>query len=186
MVGPQETAFDAAAFLEKAGLGRKIVELKPRQAFFSQGGPADSIFYLQKGRAKLTVLSTNGKEATLTLISAGDFTGEESIAGAVGLRLATATAITACTALKIERAEIIRVLHEEHSFSDLFLRFLLVRSMRTQADLVDQLFNSSEKRFGQDSLVAGGVWQAGGTGIVDSGDHAGNTGGNDRYHSVPR
>ena len=153
MVEPQETAFDAAAFLGKAGLGRKIVELKPRQAFFSQGDPADSIFYLQKGRAKLTVVSTNGKEATLSLISAGDFVGEESIAGAVGLRLGTATAITACTALKIERAEIIRVLHEEHSFSDLFLKFLLVRGMRTQADLVDQLFNSSEKRLARILLL---------------------------------
>jgi CRP/FNR family transcriptional regulator, cyclic AMP receptor protein len=150
---PQETAFDAAAFLEKAGLGRKIVELKPKQAFFSQGGPADSIFYLQKGRAKLTVVSTKGKEATLSLISAGDFVGEESIAGAVGLRLATATAITACTALKIERAEIIRVLHEEHSFSDLFLKFLLVRSMRSQDDLIDQLFNSSEKRLARILLL---------------------------------
>jgi CRP/FNR family cyclic AMP-dependent transcriptional regulator len=149
---PQETAFDAA-FLEKAGLGRKIVELKPKQAFFSQGGPADSIFYLQKGRAKLTVVSTKGKEATLSLISAGDFVGEESIAGAVGLRLATATAITACTALKIERAEIIRVLHEEHSFSDLFLKFLLVRSMRSQDDLIDQLFNSSEKRLARILLL---------------------------------
>jgi CRP/FNR family transcriptional regulator, cyclic AMP receptor protein len=153
VVEPQETAFDAAAFLGKAGLGRKIVELKPRQAFFSQGDPADSIFYLQKGRAKLTVVSTNGKEATLSLISAGDFVGEESIAGAVGLRLRTATAITACTALKIERAEIIRVLHEEHSFSDLFLKFLLVRGMRTQADLVDQLFNSSEKRLARILLL---------------------------------
>jgi CRP/FNR family transcriptional regulator, cyclic AMP receptor protein len=148
-----KTAFDVAAFLEKAGLGRKIVELKPKQAFFSQGGPADSIFYLQKGRAKLTVVSKNGKEATLTLISPGDFVGEESIAGAVGLRLATATAITACSALQIERAEIIRVLHEEHSFSDLFLKFLLVRSMRTQADLVDQLFNSSEKRLARILLL---------------------------------
>jgi CRP/FNR family cyclic AMP-dependent transcriptional regulator len=153
VVEPKETAFDAAAFLEKAGLGRKIVELKQKQAFFSQGGPADSIFYLQKGRAKLTVLSKNGKEATLALLSAGDFVGEESIAGAVGLRLATATAITACTALKIERAEIIRVLHEEHAFSDLFLKFLLARSMRTQADLVDQLFNSSEKRLARILLL---------------------------------
>jgi len=93
------------------------------------------------------------EEATLTLISAGDFVGVESIAGAVGLRLATATAITACTALKIERAEIIRVLHEEHSFSDLFLKFLLVRSMRTQADLVDQLINSSEKRLARILLL---------------------------------
>jgi len=153
VIKPQETAFDVAAFLEKAGLGRKIVELKPKQAFFSQGGPADSIFYLQKGRAKLTVVSRSGKEATLTLISAGDFVGEESIAGAVGLRLATATAITACTALKIERAEMIRVLHEEHVFSDLFLKFLLARSMRTQADLVDQLFNSSEKRLARILLL---------------------------------
>jgi CRP/FNR family transcriptional regulator, cyclic AMP receptor protein len=153
VVEPQETAFDAAAFLEKAGLGRKIIEVKPKRAFFSQGGPADSIFYLQKGRAKLTVVSANGKEATLTLISAGEFVGEESIAGVVGLRLATATAITACTALKIERAEIIRVLHEEHAFSDLFLKFLLARSMRTQADLVDQLFNSSEKRLARILLL---------------------------------
>ena len=107
-------AFDAAAFLANAGLGRRIVQLKPKQAFFSQGSPADSVFYLQKGRAKLTVVSTNGKEATITLLSAGDFVGEESIAGAVGLRLATATAITACTALKIEREEMIRVMHEEH------------------------------------------------------------------------
>jgi len=150
---PQKPAFDVAVFLEKAGLGRKIVELKPKQPFFSQGGPADSIFYLQKGRAKLTVVSRNGKEATLTLISAGDFVGEESIAGAAGLRLATATAISSCTALEIERAEIIRVLHEEHSFSDLFLKFLLVRSMRTQADLVDQLFNSSEKRLARILLL---------------------------------
>ena len=153
MAEPQKPAFDVAVFLEKAGLGRKIVELKPKQPFFSQGGPADSIFYLQKGRAKLTVVSRNGKEATLTLISAGDFVGEESIAGAAGLRLATATAITSCTALEIERAEIIRVLHEEHSFSDLFLKFLLVRSMRTQADLVDQLFNSSEKRLARILLL---------------------------------
>ena len=153
VVEPKETAFDTAAFLEKAGLGRKIVELKPRGAFFSQGCPADSIFYLQKGRAKLTVVSKNGKEATITLISPGEFVGEESIAGAVGLRLATATAIIACTALKIEREEIIRVLHEEHAFSDLFLKFLLARSMRTQADLVDQLFNSSEKRLARILLL---------------------------------
>jgi len=153
VIGPQETAFDVAAFLENAGLGRKIVELKPKQAFFSQGGPADSIFYLQKGRAKLTVISAAGKEATITLLTVGDFVGEESIAGAVGLRLATATAITACRALKIERAEIIRVLHEEHTFSDLFLKFLLARSMRIQADLVDQLFNSSEKRLARILLL---------------------------------
>jgi CRP/FNR family cyclic AMP-dependent transcriptional regulator len=153
MIKLETQLFDPAAFLASAGLGRRIVQVKPRQALFSQGNAADSIFYLQKGRAKLTVVSKNGKEATITLLSAGDFVGEESIAGAVGLRLATATAITVCTALVIERAEMLRVLHEEHSFSDLFLRFLLDRSMRTQADLVDQLFNSSEKRLARILLL---------------------------------
>jgi CRP-like cAMP-binding protein len=144
----KSTAFDTAAFLANAGLGRRIVQLKPKQTFFSQGDPADSIFYLQKGHAKLTVVSSSGKEATITLISAGDFVGEESMAAIGGLRLSTATSMTACTALKIERAEMIRVMHEEHSFSDLFLKFLLARSMRIQADLVDQL-----------STPARSVWQ---------------------------
>src|SRR3984885_9435680 len=145
--------FDVGAFLTSAGLGRKMVQLKAKEAFFSQGSLADSIFYLQKGRAKLTVVSAAGKEATITLLSGGDFVGEESIAGAMGRRLATATAITACTALKIEREEMIRVVHEEHAFSDLFLKFLLDRSMRIQADLVDQLFNSSEKRLARVLLL---------------------------------
>ena len=145
--------FDAAEFLKSAGLGRRIVHLKPRGVFFAQGTPADSVFYLQTGRAKLTVVSKNGKEATITFLSAGDFVGEESIAGVVGLRLAAATAVTACSALKIEREEMIRVLHEQHAFSDLFLKFLLARSMRTQADLVDQLFNSSEKRLARILLL---------------------------------
>jgi CRP/FNR family transcriptional regulator, cyclic AMP receptor protein len=145
--------FDPAAFLASTGLGRRIVQLKPKQTFFSQGNPADSIFYLQKGRAKLTVVSANGKEATITLLATGDFVGEESLASVGGLLMATATAITACTALKIERQEMIRVMHEEHSFSDLFLKFLLARSMRIQADLVDQLFNSSEKRLARILLL---------------------------------
>jgi CRP/FNR family cyclic AMP-dependent transcriptional regulator len=153
MAEPQKLAFDAPAFLAEAGLGRKIVQLKPKQAFFSQGGPADSIFYLQSGRAKLTVVSENGKEATITLFAVGDFVGEESLATVGGLRMATATAITACAALKIEREEMVRVMHEEHSFSDLFVKFLLVRSMRTRADLVDQLFNSSEKRLARILLL---------------------------------
>ena len=153
MAEPKKPPFDARRISGEAGLGRRIVQLKPKQAFFSQGSPADSIFYLQKGRAKLTVVSKNGKEATITLLSAGDFVGEESLATVGGLRMATATAITACTALKIEREEMIRVMHEEHSFSDLFLKFLLARSMRTQADLVDQLFNSSEKRLARILLL---------------------------------
>jgi len=115
VVEARKIAFDAAAFLASAGLGRRITHFKKKQPLFSQGEPADSIFYLQRGRAKLTVVSAAGKEATITLLTVGDFVGEESIAGAVGLRLATATAITACTALKIDRSELIRVLHEEHA-----------------------------------------------------------------------
>ena len=153
MIESKNVAFDAVAFLSRAGLGRRLVQLKPKQDFFSQGNPADSIFYLQKGSARLTVVSANGKEATITLLSAGDFVGEESLVAVAGLRLATARAVTACTALKIERVEMIRVMHEEHAFSDLFLRFLLARSMRTQADLVDQLFNSSEKRLARILLL---------------------------------
>ena len=145
--------FDVEAFLATAGLGRKIVQLKPKQTFFTQGNPADSIFYLQKGRAKLTVVSATGKEATITLLSTGDFVGEESLAAVAGLRMATATAITSCTALKIECAEMIRVMREEHAFSDRFLSFLLARSMRIQSDLVDQLFNSSEKRLARILLL---------------------------------
>ncbi len=127
--------------------------MKAKHAFFTQGDDADAIFYLQKGRAKLTVVSKTGKEATITLLATGDFIGEESIASTAGLRMATATAITACTALKIDRKEMTRVMHEEHSFSDFFLAFLLTRSMRTQADLVDQLFNSSEKRLARILLL---------------------------------
>jgi CRP-like cAMP-binding protein len=145
--------FDLAAFLAEAGLGRKIVAFKPRAAIFAQGSSADCVFYLQSGRAKLTVVSASGKEATITLVSAGDFVGEESMAGVVGLRMASATAVTTCTALKIERDEMIRVMHEQHVFSDLFVKFLLARSMRTQADLVDQLFNSSEKRLARILLL---------------------------------
>jgi CRP-like cAMP-binding protein len=147
------STFDPAAFLTHAGLGRRIIEVKPKQPFFTQGDQADSVFYLQSGRARLTVVSQSGKEATITLLSAGDFVGEESLAIVPGKRLATATAVNTCSALKIGRDEMIRVMHEEHAFSDLFLLFLLGRSMRVQADLVDQLFNSSEKRLARVLLL---------------------------------
>jgi CRP-like cAMP-binding protein len=145
--------FDCVAFLADAGLGRRIVELQPRDTFFSQGDPADTVFYLQKGRAKLTVVSQAGKEATITLLAEGDFVGEESLASIPGLRLATASAVNTCSALKITREEMTRVMHNEPDFADLFLKFMLARSMRTQADLVDQLFNSSEKRLARILLL---------------------------------
>jgi CRP/FNR family cyclic AMP-dependent transcriptional regulator len=153
MIEVEKPGFDGAAFLASAGLGRTIIHLMPKKAFFSQGEPADSVFYLRVGRARVTVVSATGKEATITLLSAGDFVGEESLAAMAGVRLTTAVAITACTALKISRKEMIHVMHEEHSFSDLFLKFMLERSMRIQADLVDQLFNSSEKRLARILLL---------------------------------
>jgi CRP-like cAMP-binding protein len=146
-------SFELAAFLANAGHDRTLLDFKPRETFFSQGDPSDSIFYLQKGRAKLTVVSQNGKEATITLLSPGDFVGEESMSEAPGLRLATATAVNSCSTLRIRREELIRVLHEEHAFADFFLKFLLERSMRTEADLVDQLFNSCEKRLARILLL---------------------------------
>jgi CRP-like cAMP-binding protein len=153
MVVLEKPEFDAAAFLASAGLGRRIVQVAPKQNFFTQGDPADSVFYLQKGRVKVTVVSQTGKEATITILADGDFVGEESLATVEGVRLSTAVALTACTALKIGREEMIRVMHEEHALSDIFLKFLLARSMRIQADLVDQLFNSSEKRLARILLL---------------------------------
>ena len=146
-------AFDASAFLANAGLGRRIVQLAPRETFFCQGDPADSVFYLQKGRAKVTVVSAVGKEATITIAIAGEFIGQGALAAVPGLRLSTATAITACTALKIAREEMARVMHEQPEFSDLFMKFLLTHSIRIQADLVDQLFNCSEKRLARILLL---------------------------------
>jgi CRP-like cAMP-binding protein len=148
-----ESKFDPAAFLASSGLGRNTVHLKPKQFFFSQGQPADCVFFLQSGRAKLTVVSERGKEATITLLQSGDFIGEEAMAAVGGTRLSTAAAVTECIALKIDRAEMIRQVHEERGFSDVFIRFLLSRGMRTQADLVDQLFNNSEKRLARILLL---------------------------------
>jgi len=145
--------FDAVAFLATSGLGRRLLHIKAKGNLFSQGGVADSVFYLQKGRAKLTVVSKAGKAATITLIAPGDFVGEEAATAVAGLHMSTATAITACSVLKIERHEMMRVIHDEHAFSDLFVAFLLDRSMRTQADLVDQLFNSSERRLARILLL---------------------------------
>lgn len=163
MTKPLEAAFSPANFLAHTGTGRKILRFKPKQALFSQGDPADCLFYLQSGRAKVTVLSKNGKEATIAVLAKGDFIGEESIATIPGKRLATAVAMVPCTALRIEKSEMIRVMHEEHTFSDMFLGYLLARSMRTQADLVDQLFNTSEQRLARILLMMAEIENAGDT-----------------------
>ena len=155
------STFAPIAFLAHAGIGRRIIEVKPAQTFFTQGDQADSVFYLQSGRARLTVVSQNGKEAIITILSAGNFVGEESLAAVPGLRLATASAVNSCVALQITRDEMVRAIHDEPAFADMFLKFLLARSMRTQADLVDQLFNSSEKRLARILLLMAEFGQPG-------------------------
>ncbi|AXC13943.1 transcriptional regulator, Crp/Fnr family [Acidisarcina polymorpha] len=161
MADSKPPVFDLESFLSDVGLGRRIVRVKPKKTFFAQGDPADCVFYLKSGRAKVSVISKRGKEATVSLASDGDFVGEESLAQIPGLRLATATALTPCVAMKISRTEMVRALHEQHAFSDLFLKFLIARGMRVQADLVDQLFNSSEKRLARILLLMAEYGQPG-------------------------
>jgi CRP-like cAMP-binding protein len=125
----------------------------PKQVIFTQGERADAILYIQQGRVRLSVLSKQGKEATIALLGSGDFLGEGCIAADQPLRTATATAISDSSILTIQRKEILRVLHEEHDFSDLLVAYLIDRHSRTQSDLVDQLFNSGEKRLARALLI---------------------------------
>jgi CRP-like cAMP-binding protein len=145
--------FDPAAFLANAGLGRAIVDLKKNQIVFSQGDGADAVFYVQRGKIKLSVVSAAGKEATVALLSAGDFLGEGCIVSAQHLRMSSAVALTEGSLLKIDRKEMIGALHKENTMSDIFIAYLLTRNLRVQADLVDQLFNSSEKRLARTLLL---------------------------------
>lgn len=146
-------AFEPGAFLAKSGLGREIIELEKRKTIFSQGDAADAVFYIQKGKIKLTVVSKRGKEATIALLGRGDFVGEECIAAIQPQRLTTAAALTQCTILRISRKEMVRVLDEEKAFSEVFVAYLLARNVRIQEDLIDQLFNSSEKRLARTLLL---------------------------------
>ena len=145
--------FRPAAFLARTGLGRTILDLKKGQTVFSQGDAANAVFYVQKGKIRLTVISKRGKEATISLLGSGNFLGEECIATIQPQRMATATALTPASVLRIERTEMIRVLHEEKLFSEVFVTHLLTRNARIQEDLVDQLFNSSEKRLARALLL---------------------------------
>jgi CRP/FNR family cyclic AMP-dependent transcriptional regulator len=147
------TVFDPETFLARAGLGRQVLNLKKNETAYAQGDAADAIFYVQTGQLRITVTSANGKEATLALVGAGEFVGEDCMVLAHPLRLATATAMTDCALLRISKAEMVRVLHQEHTLSDVFVSFLLTRNARVQADLVDQLFNSSEKRLARILLL---------------------------------
>lgn len=149
----RKLVFKPAVFLAHPGLGRTILELKKNETVFVQGDAADAVFYLQKGKVKLSVISKHGKEATVALLGEGNFLGEECIAAPQPRRIATATAITETTVLRIERKEMVRVLHDEKLFADVFVSYLLTRNARIQEDLVDQLFNSSEKRLARALLL---------------------------------
>ena len=149
----QKARFDPEVFLSKSGLGRKLMDLQKKQVLFSQGDAANTVFYIQRGKVKLTVVSKRGKEATVALLGPGDFVGEECIAAIQPLRMASANALTPCQVLSIERSEMLKVLHREKSFSEVFVSYLLARNARIQEDLVDQLFNSSEKRLARALLL---------------------------------
>ncbi|MGD1214379.1 MAG: Crp/Fnr family transcriptional regulator [Terriglobales bacterium] len=144
--------FDPRKFLATIGEGRKVVAFPKKQTIFTQGDAADSVFYVQEGKVRLTVVSKIGKEATLGILSKGEFFGEGGLAGQP-LRMGSATAMTDCELLRIDKKAMILALHREHTFSDLFVAYLLARNIRYEEDLVDQLFNSSEKRLARILLL---------------------------------
>jgi CRP/FNR family transcriptional regulator, cyclic AMP receptor protein len=153
MTVPKKTRdFDPQAFLTTVGVGRKVVLFPKKEIIFAQGDPADAVFYLQTGKVRLTVVSKTGKEATIGMLSDGSFFGEGSLAGQV-LRMGSATALMDCAVLRIEKKVMMQAVHQEHTFSDLFVKYLLMRNIRYEEDLVDQLFNSSEKRLARVLLM---------------------------------
>ena len=144
--------FDPSAFLAQAGAGRTIAAFRKAGVIFTQGDPADSVFYIQKGKVKLTVVSTQGKEAVVAVLGMGEFCGEGCLAGQ-SRRMATASAMTECEIMRLEKAAMLRVLHAEPHFSEMFVSYLLTRTIKVEEDLVDQLFNSSEKRLARALLL---------------------------------
>jgi CRP-like cAMP-binding protein len=148
----KERDFDPKKFLATIGEGRKVVAVPKKQTIFTQGDAADAIFYIQKGKVRLTVVSKIGKEATLGILNEGEFFGEGGLAGQP-LRMGSAIALTNCELLRIDKKAMMLALHREHTFSDLFVAYLLARNIRYEEDLVDQLFNSSEKRLARILLL---------------------------------
>ena len=144
--------FDLNTFLAMIGDARKMLAVPKKQTIFTQGDEADAVFYVQKGKVKLTVVSKTGKEATIGILSEGNFFGEGSLAGQA-LRMGSAAAMTDCQLLRIEKKAMMAALHREHAFSDMFVAYLLARNIRYEEDLVDQLFNSSEKRLARVLLM---------------------------------
>jgi CRP/FNR family transcriptional regulator, cyclic AMP receptor protein len=147
-----KASFDAQAFLESAGVARKIVEFPRKATIFAQGAPAKTVMYIQEGGVKLSVINEVGKEAVVAMLGPGDFFGEGCLAGQP-IRIGMASAITLTTVLVIDKDEMTRILHAEHEFSDRFISYMLTRNIRIEADLVDQLFNSTEKRLARALLL---------------------------------
>ena len=152
VVGARKRQFDPKTFLTVINGGRKILAFPKKQAIFVQGDLSDAVFYVRKGKVKLTVVSKTGKEATIGILKEGDFFGEACLTGQP-LRLYSATALTDCSVMRVEKKTMIEVLHEEHAMSDVFVAYLLTRNIRYEEDLVDQLFNSSEKRLARMLLM---------------------------------
>jgi CRP-like cAMP-binding protein len=151
-VKPATRTFDAQAFLDSAGISKKVVEYAPLAVIFSQGDPGDSVMYIQKGAVRLSVLSHAGKEAIVGMLGAGDFLGEGALAGQP-IRMGTATAVSATRVLIVPKKQMIQLLHDAPGFSDRFIEYMLSRNIRIEEDLVDQLFNSSEKRLARTLLL---------------------------------
>lgn len=152
MAGTPKRPFDAKAFLDAVDLSGKVVAYRPSDAIYSQGDAADSILYIQTGSVKLSVVSPSGREAVVGVLGAGDFVGEGALAGQP-VRLATATAMAATTIRVVPKRQMIRLLHEQHGLSDRFIAHMLARNQRLEEDLVDQLFNASEKRLARTLLL---------------------------------
>jgi CRP/FNR family transcriptional regulator, cyclic AMP receptor protein len=146
------TKFDPNTFLSTINVGRKMVAFAKRQTVFAQGDSSDTVFYIKQGKIKLTVVSEIGKEATIGILSEGAFFGEGCLTGQP-LRMCCATALTDCSVMRIDKKSMVEVLHREHAFSDMFVAYLLTRNIRYEEDLVDQLFNSSEKRLARILLL---------------------------------
>jgi len=151
-ISEKRDAFDVHAFLDSAGVARKVREFQKAEVLFSQGDDAKSVMYLQEGGVKLSVVNEAGKEAVVTILGPGDFFGEGCLAGQT-VRMGKATAVARCTVLVIDKNEMLKVLHEQHALSDRFISFMLARNIRIEEDLVDQLFNSSEKRLARTLLL---------------------------------
>ena len=146
------TPFNVQAFLDSAGIARRIVKYRRDEAIFTQGDPCEHVLYVQKGAVKLSVLSKSGREAVVAMLGPGDFFGEGCLAGQ-RVRMGSATATTDSTVLRVDKARMVRLLHKQHAFSDRFIAHMLARNIRIEEDLVDQLFNSSEKRLARTLLL---------------------------------